>query len=103
MAIETTEFSIADENANEVKHGAILDLEVRVLRKILFERGTPDYTYFAAHFRRDDADEPFRWDSTKDEADMGAMSDSHVIATREAADHVEEHYGAAVDLGQLEQ
>jgi hypothetical protein len=103
MAIETTEYSIADENANKVTDGAILDLEVRVMRKVLFERGTPDYTYFAAHFRRDGADEPFRWDSTTDEAGMGAMGDSHVVATYEAADHIEEHYRVGVDLGLLSQ
>lgn len=103
MTIETTTFTIADENVDDVRDGQILDVTIRILRTIEFEKGSNDYTYFSAHFMRDGGDEAFRWDSTTDEADMGAMSDSHVIVTREARDHIEEHYGAEVDLGQLDQ
>lgn len=103
MGIESTTFRIADENATGVERGSILELEIRVHRKIEYTNGKYDHTYFGVSFRRDSADDDFRWQKTVDEAESGGMSDSHVVATHEAADHVEEHYGAGVDLGQLGQ
>lgn len=101
MEIENTTFQIESEEAEKLERGVILKLSVRIHRLIEYTNGKYDHTYFNVVFHRGDADDDLRWYKTVDENESGGMSDSHVIATREAAEFVEEQYGTGVDLGQL--
>lgn len=102
MAIESTRFTIDDESAMKIDKGAILELEITVGRVIEYtSTRSKSYQSYHVAFNRDSADDAFRWSNTYRSDNDSAMSDSHVIATREAGSFIEGEYDAEVDLGQL--
>lgn len=100
MEIESVQYEIDDEEVQDVEHGCIKDICVRVENTTTFTRGWTITQRFTVVFIRSDEDDPFRWEKTMT-AGANGMRDRHVIATREAGDYISEHYGS-VDLGELE-
>jgi hypothetical protein len=101
MDIETVTYSVVNESATDIERGTILGLGLTVLREIQYAEGDCGYTHFGVAFTRESGGDPFRWEHTSNRSESTPMTPQHVIATREAAQFIENEYGAGVQLDQL--
>jgi hypothetical protein len=101
MDIETVIYEVVNESATDIERGTILGLELTVLRETEFGDGSRTHTHFGVKFTCESGADPFRWEFTTNRSESSPATPHHIIATRDAAQFIEDEYGAGVQLDQL--